>query len=221
MINSNDPGLQQIEEIASQMMRIAECSRQTNDAELLSNYIFSLYKKTTQAISLLSEMSYDVQRPSSGDPRNSISDKPQNQICSVHIGMYNNILVVHTPLPPGRVLKSGRGAFAYRAELQSELIRHRSSLGLYPRSNSMNFLFSVGSLPDRLVKDHDNYFIKPIIDTITNSIGISDSGLDLSTAYYTTRAPELETGLYSLVFPAPTILQPCEALQTCLSVKWL
>lgn len=215
-----DPRLHDLAHLLPQMSQVVDHAIESSDLESLHNYTFSIFKKATQFISSMSEITYALP-PVSNDSLYCDGTRAENPDVSVRFGTNNNILVVNTPLPAGRMLKSSRGAFAYRAVLQQEMAKQRQHLGVFPRTNTMFLLFSVGSMPASLVKDHDNYFTKPIIDTITNGLGISDSGLDLPTAYFTTRDPALGAGLYVLVIPAEQFPQPCEAITICLNAKWL
>lgn len=125
------------------------------------------------------------------------------------------------PLPRHTQGRSSTLRYPYRSELQRSLIQHRPSLGFFPKENHLVFLFAKDPAGPGVL-DHDNYYVKPIIDTITNSLGISDTGLKLALTYYSTNAGTLESGLYVLLFPGQdNPISRSEAISRCAAAEWL
>jgi hypothetical protein len=119
-------------------------------------------------------------------------------------------LLLHMPLPYNNAAPSSLRAYAYRCELRELMSVHRCELRPAPGEHTAGFLFVQKKRP---VTDHDNFYIKPIIDTIGSVLGIEDDGLSLGYVMFSTDLQELRSGLYLAVLDGSSALSK-QSLQT-------
>lgn len=174
-------------------------------------------------ISTLTEIAATASRnkPDVNDESSSSGSLFCHEIVKLCRDKYALVMYMPTPLPRYTQRKVATLRYPYRSELQRSLIRHRPDLGFFPKENHLVFLFAKG--PDESgALDHDNYYVKPIIDTITNSLGLSDEGINLALTYYSTYADEIEHGLYVMLTPGQNNpISKSEAICRCAAAKWL
>ena len=204
---------------------ISGCSKLSFDSstDTMKRSLMKLQINATHLISTLTEIATIGSQIEHDDAENpALSNTVFNhEIVRICRDNYSMILHMPAPLPRHTDGKSAALRYPYRSELQRSLIRHRPALGFFPKENHLVFLFAKGS-NEQGPLDHDNYYVKPIIDTITNALGISDTGLKLALTYYSTNAGTLESGLYVLLFPGQdNPISKSEAISRCAAAEWL
>lgn len=131
-------------------------------------------------------------------------------------------IVLQMPLPKRR---TGRdSAYAFHGAVNGMLLRE-----LCPQLTDKLKLESVNALTlgyapadpanIRHAIDHDNYYIKPIIDSVCAALGIDDGGASLSLCNYLLPVPELSPWLYAVVSPGPDCPSREEIIRLCLNHK--
>ena len=194
-----------------------------SSSDTMRQSFINLQHAATTLVSTLSEISNIVSQNKPGDANNSPSSASAFSREIIKLCLDNNTLILHMPepLPRHTHREDASLRYPYRSELQRSLIRHRPDLGFFPKENHLVFLFAKDPA-QRGTLDHDNYYVKPIIDTITNALGLSDEGINLALTYFSTYADGLEHGLYVLLVPGQ--IDPVgksEAIKHCAAAKWL
>lgn len=121
-------------------------------------------------------------------------------------------VITRFPLPE-RNVNMTRGAYIHRAALRERLSQSLTASVLERiqpnQDHALTFVFAPCSHPI----DHDNYVVKPIIDTICTAFGIDDNGKSLSTCYYTEGSSErLSPWMYAILSPGQDCLSKAAAV---------
>lgn len=136
----------------------------------------------------------------------------------IAIRAIEDMVVARFPLPE-RNVHIARGAYIHRAALRevlSETLKDSNFVSFrLDGEHALTFVFAPNTCPI----DHDNYVVKPIIDTICTAFGIDDNGKSLSTCYYTESESEtLSPWLYAILSPGPDCLSKSAAVALAMLV---
>ena len=131
-------------------------------------------------------------------------------------------IVLKMPMPKRR---TGRDcAYTFHPQVNGMLLRELCpKLTINVKLESVNAL-TLGYAPADPAKirhaiDHDNYYIKPIIDSVCAALGIDDGGETLSQCHYLLPVPELSPWMYAIVSPGPDCLSREETIRLCKNLK--
>lgn len=134
----------------------------------------------------------------------------------------DGIIVLKMPMPKRRT--GPDSAYTFHAAVNGLLIREicpqlSDSINL-DTVNALTLAYAPAtSARQRHAIDHDNYYIKPIIDSVCAALGIDDGGASLSLCHYLLPDPELAPWMYAIVTPGPDCITRAEAIRLCSSPK--
>ena len=124
---------------------------------------------------------------------------------------------LHLPLPPLTRKINAQTPYGYRPLLREALSKTTSHFSLPAGDKLLAMLFVPPSETSQA--DLDNYYVKPIIDTLCNAFGIPDCGGQLSLALFSSSASPLKTGVYIRLLAGDTPLCKSSLIQACKQVE--